>query len=97
MRRESCVACQTAVRPLPGEADLAMRVLVIGAGAIGGWLAGVLSRGGAEVALVARGAALEAIRAQGLALIEGDRRSAHGIFGDARLAELLATLSLIHI
>ncbi|HXE88598.1 MAG TPA: 2-dehydropantoate 2-reductase N-terminal domain-containing protein, partial [Hyphomicrobiaceae bacterium] len=32
-----------------------MRILVIGAGAIGGWLAGVLSRGGAEVSVLARG------------------------------------------
>jgi 2-dehydropantoate 2-reductase len=51
-----------------------MRVLVIGAGAIGGWLAGVLSRGGAEVALLARGAALAALRAEGLTLLEGERR-----------------------
>src|SRR5688500_15519077 len=65
-----------------------MRVLVIGAGAIGGWLAGVLSRGGAEVALVARGAALEAIRAQGLALIEGDRRSAFALPASATAADL---------
>jgi 2-dehydropantoate 2-reductase len=50
-----------------------MRVLVIGAGAIGGWLAGVLSRGGAEVSLLARGATLAAIRAQGLTVIDGGR------------------------
>jgi choline dehydrogenase-like flavoprotein len=35
-----------------------MRVIVIGAGAIGGWLAATLARGGAEVGLVARGATL---------------------------------------
>jgi 2-dehydropantoate 2-reductase len=52
-----------------------MRVLVIGAGAVGGWLAGVLSRGGAEVALLARGGTLAAIRAGGLTLIEGERRT----------------------
>jgi 2-dehydropantoate 2-reductase len=52
-----------------------MRILIVGAGAIGGWLAGVLSRGGAEVALLARGATLDAIRARGLTLIEGERRS----------------------
>jgi 2-dehydropantoate 2-reductase len=51
-----------------------MRILIVGAGAIGGWLAGVLWRGGAEVALLARGAVLEAIRARGLALIDGERR-----------------------
>jgi 2-dehydropantoate 2-reductase len=52
-----------------------MRVLIVGAGAIGGWLAGVLSRGGAEVAVLARGATLAAIRANGLTLIEGERRT----------------------
>jgi 2-dehydropantoate 2-reductase len=51
-----------------------MRILIVGAGAIGGWLAGVLWRGGAEVALLARGAALETIRARGLTLIDGERR-----------------------
>ncbi len=51
-----------------------MRVLVIGAGAVGAWLSAVLLRGGAEVALLARGATLQAIRADGLSLIEGERR-----------------------
>jgi 2-dehydropantoate 2-reductase len=54
-----------------------MRVLVIGAGAVGGWLAGALARGGAEVALVARGAALARIRADGLTLMHGERTEAH--------------------
>jgi 2-dehydropantoate 2-reductase len=48
-----------------------MRVLVIGAGAVGGWLAATLSRGGAEVALLARGATLQALRERGLLLSEG--------------------------
>jgi 2-dehydropantoate 2-reductase len=65
-----------------------MRVLVIGAGAVGGWLAGVLARGGAEVALLARGAALAAIRADGLTLIEGDRRTAFALPASDRAAEL---------
>ena len=51
-----------------------MRILIVGAGAVGGWLAGVLSRGGAEVALLARRGALQAIRADGLTLVEGERR-----------------------
>jgi 2-dehydropantoate 2-reductase len=51
-----------------------MRVLVIGAGAVGGWVAGVLARGGAQVAVLARGPTLEAIRADGLVLIEGGNR-----------------------
>lgn len=52
-----------------------MRILIVGAGAIGGWLAGVLARGGAEVALLARGVTLAALRDAGLTLIEGERRS----------------------
>ena len=49
-----------------------MRIAVVGAGAIGGLIAGALARSGAEVAVVARGAHLEAIRRHGLAV-----RSAH--------------------
>jgi 2-dehydropantoate 2-reductase len=52
-----------------------MRILIVGAGAVGGWLAGVLSRGGAEVALLARAGALQAMRADGLTLVEGGRRA----------------------
>jgi 2-dehydropantoate 2-reductase len=43
-----------------------MRICVFGAGSVGGYLAGGLSRGGAEVSVVARGAHLAAIRANGL-------------------------------
>ncbi|HEY5427162.1 MAG TPA: 2-dehydropantoate 2-reductase [Candidatus Tumulicola sp.] len=48
-----------------------MRVAVVGAGAIGGFLAGALARAGVPVAIVARGAHLAAIRHDGLA-IESD-------------------------
>jgi len=51
-----------------------MRILIVGAGSIGGWLAGVLARGGADVALLARGATLQAIRTDGLTVIDGGRR-----------------------
>ncbi|WP_409997605.1 ketopantoate reductase family protein, partial [Escherichia coli] len=40
-----------------------MRICVFGAGSVGGYLAGYLSRGGADVSVVARGAHLAAIRA----------------------------------
>jgi 2-dehydropantoate 2-reductase len=50
-----------------------MRILIVGAGAVGGWLGAVLARGGAGVALLARGATLAAIRANGLRLIDGGR------------------------
>jgi 2-dehydropantoate 2-reductase len=43
-----------------------VRLCVFGAGAVGGYLAGFLARGGAEVSVVARGAHLAAIRADGL-------------------------------
>ena len=43
-----------------------MRICVFGAGAVGGYLAGFLARGGAGVSVVARGGHLAAIRANGL-------------------------------
>src|SRR5262245_33245566 len=63
-----------------------MRVLVIGVGAVGGWLAGVLARGGAEVSLLARGATLDAIRAGGLTIIHGEQRQSFKLIAanDAR-------------
>lgn len=48
-----------------------MRVAVIGAGAIGGFIAAALARSGIPVAVVARGKHLEAIREEGLR-VEGD-------------------------
>jgi 2-dehydropantoate 2-reductase len=49
-----------------------MRILVYGAGAIGGFLGGILTRSGAEVTLVARGAQYEALSKKGL-LLEGPK------------------------
>ena len=43
-----------------------MRICIFGAGAVGGYLAGYLVKGGADVSVVARGAHLAAIRADGL-------------------------------
>jgi 2-dehydropantoate 2-reductase len=43
-----------------------VRICVFGAGSVGGYLAGFLARGGADVSVVARGAHLAAIRANGL-------------------------------
>lgn len=45
-----------------------MRIVVVGAGGVGGVLGLLLARSGAEVAFVARGATLAAIRASGLSL-----------------------------
>jgi 2-dehydropantoate 2-reductase len=43
-----------------------MRICIFGAGSVGGYLAGFLAQGGAQVSVVARGAHLAAIRANGL-------------------------------
>jgi len=51
-----------------------MRILVYGAGAVGGYFGGRLAEAGAEVTLLARGTQLDALRAHGLTLnsIDGD-------------------------
>ncbi len=46
-----------------------MRIAVMGAGSVGGYLGGMLARGGHEVSLVARGAHLGAIREGGLRVV----------------------------
>jgi len=50
----------------------AMKICIYGAGAIGGYMAVLLKRAGAEVSIVARGAHLEAIRSAGLRLHIGE-------------------------
>lgn len=65
-----------------------MHVTVIGAGAVGGWLAATLAKGGAEVALVARGATLDQVREHGLTLLTGDRRETHRLPVAARAQDL---------
>jgi 2-dehydropantoate 2-reductase len=51
-----------------------MRICVIGAGAIGGFVGARFAFAGHEVSLVARGAHLRAIRERGLMLVEADGR-----------------------
>ena len=46
-----------------------MRIAVMGAGSVGGYLGGMLSRGGHDVSLIARGAHLAAIRERGLRVV----------------------------
>lgn len=50
-----------------------MKICIYGAGAIGGYMAVMMKRGGADVSLVARGAHLDAIKANGLTLRMGDQ------------------------
>jgi 2-dehydropantoate 2-reductase len=49
-----------------------MNIAVVGAGAIGGFLAAALARSGAQVSVVARGAHLEAIAGRGITLVHSD-------------------------
>jgi 2-dehydropantoate 2-reductase len=51
-----------------------VKICVVGAGAIGGLIAGGFARAGHEVCLVARGAHLDALRANGLTLLAGEKR-----------------------
>ncbi|HTX57310.1 MAG TPA: 2-dehydropantoate 2-reductase [Candidatus Acidoferrales bacterium] len=49
-----------------------MRIVVVGAGAIGGFIAAALARAGVDVGVVARGAHLDAIRRNGITLVHSD-------------------------
>jgi 2-dehydropantoate 2-reductase len=46
-----------------------MRVAIVGAGAIGGYMGAALARGGSDVILIARGAHLDAIRRDGIRVL----------------------------
>jgi 2-dehydropantoate 2-reductase len=60
------------------------RVAVVGAGAIGAWIADALDRAGWSVSLLARGPTLEALRADGLRVErDGETRSSHPRAGSA--------------
>ena len=52
-----------------------MRILILGAGAVGGFLASVFHENGHEVSVLARGAHLAAIKSQGLRVCRHDGRS----------------------
>ncbi len=65
-----------------------MNICVIGAGAIGGFLAVKLACSGQKVSVVARGAHLTRIQADGLRLIENDRETVARITASDRLSNL---------
>lgn len=69
-----------------------MKVCVVGAGAIGGFLACKLALAGHEVSVLARGAHLEAIRHRGLTLIDPDGRTQR--VGGVRAADVEALAEL---
>jgi 2-dehydropantoate 2-reductase len=70
------------------ESYLAMKICVIGAGAIGGLLAAKLSRGGEDVSVIARGAHLAQIAAHGLKLVEDDGESVARVQASDRIASV---------
>ena len=66
-----------------------MKICVVGAGAIGGYMAVRLSTAGHDVSVVARGPHLAAIKSQGLALLEDETRTvAEHLTATDRIADL---------
>jgi 2-dehydropantoate 2-reductase len=65
-----------------------MRVCIVGAGAIGGWIAGMLANAGAEVSLLARGETLAALQAFGLRVRRKGAQSAYRLRADGDAAKL---------
>ena len=67
-------ASQSGSIALQKNGTISVKICVYGPGAIGGWLAAAMAKGGVEVAVVARGAHLAAIRENGLTLELPDNR-----------------------
>ncbi|MGE0612164.1 MAG: 2-dehydropantoate 2-reductase [Hyphomicrobiales bacterium] len=65
-----------------------MKICIYGAGAIGGYVGLMLSKGGADVSLIARGAHLEAIRRNGIAVDFKDGRQTAKVTATDDPAEL---------
>ena len=66
-----------------------MKICVVGAGAIGGYMAVRLAGAGHDVSVVARGPHLAAIKRHGLAVVEGDQRTvAESLVATDRIADL---------
>jgi len=62
--------------------EINMKICVVGAGSIGGYLAVLFAEAGHDVTVIARGAHLAAIRANGLELVmaDGTRKTARNLF-----------------
>ena len=67
---------------------LRVKVCVVGAGAIGGWLGVKLAKAGHAVSVLARGATLAAIQQSGLQLIEGGATTRVDVAASANAADL---------
>jgi 2-dehydropantoate 2-reductase len=66
-----------------------VKICVVGAGAIGGFMAARLAATGHELSIIVRGAHLQAVRAHGLRLIAEDgRASTHAVAATDRMADL---------
>ncbi|NJM07182.1 2-dehydropantoate 2-reductase [Candidatus Gracilibacteria bacterium] len=67
-----------------------MKICIVGAGAIGGYIGGKLALAGADVTLIARGAHLAAIQQHGLTIIESDgrRQTVRPALATANMAEV---------
>lgn len=61
------------------DAAVRRQVTVLGAGAIGGWVAAGFCRAGHEVSNLARGMSLAALRENGLVLLDGERRETFAV------------------
>ncbi len=72
-----------------------MRICVIGAGAIGGFIAASLATGGTDTSVLARGAALAAIRAHGLRVESADAAITAKVTASSDPAELGAQDAVI--
>lgn len=67
-----------------------MKILVYGAGAVGGYLGGKLALGGHQVTLVGRPETADAIARDGLHIVEGDRTHVAPVEAVSALAEAFA-------
>jgi 2-dehydropantoate 2-reductase len=67
---------------------LSMRVTIVGAGAIGGWIAARLAMAGEEVSILARGDTLKLARAEGLRLEEKGEEFVANVAGSDKAAEI---------
>ena len=65
-----------------------MKVCIVGAGAIGGWMGVNLARAGHAVSVLARGATLAAIQANGLQMVTGDEPLRADVTASANAADL---------
>jgi 2-dehydropantoate 2-reductase len=75
-------------RGVNGTAEQGMRIGIVGAGAVGGFLAGHLARAGTEVALLARGPHLAALRDRGLTVESRGERWTVSVPASDKAAEL---------